>query len=61
MGDFSEIMRRGKRMFDMKRKGGSWERCEECDVRDICYPYLDEKDEVWVLCDECMSEFVKDE
>jgi hypothetical protein len=61
MSDFGDIMRRGRKMFDMKSKGGTWNRCEECDTRALCYPYIDEKNEVWVLCEDCTNEFVKDE
>lgn len=61
MSSFNDIMKRGKRMFDMKNKGGTWDRCEECDKRALCFPYVDEKNEVWTLCEECVSEFVKDE
>lgn len=61
MSNFNDIMKRGKRMFDMKNKGGTWKRCEECDERALCFSYVDEKNEVWMLCEDCISEFVKDE
>ena len=61
MANFSDIMKRGQRNFDLKEGGGSWNRCEECDERALCYPYIDEKSEVWILCEECTNEFVRDE
>jgi len=61
MSDFSSILKRGKRIFDMKDKGGEWQRCEECDEMLKCYPYKDEKCEVWMLCEDCSKEFIKDE
>ena len=45
MADFSDILKRGKRMFDLKDKGGKWDRCEECGKRKLCFPYDDDKDE----------------
>jgi len=61
MSDFGSILKRGRKMFDMKEKGGSWQRCEECDEMHKCYPYVDERGHVWMLCEECVTEFVKDE
>jgi len=61
MSDFGSILRRGRKMFDLKEKGGTWQRCEECDEMRECYPYVDEKNEVWMLCEECTKIFVKDE
>lgn len=61
MSSFADIMRRAKKMFKMKDGGGEWLRCEECDERRLCYPYADEKDEVWMLCEACASLFVKDD
>lgn len=61
MSDFGTILKRGRKMFDLKDKGGTWQRCEECDEMLECYPYVDEKTEVWMLCENCTKEFVKDE
>ena len=61
MSSFGDILRRGRKMFKMKNTGGEWQRCEECDERAKCYPYVDEKQQVWMLCEECASVFVKDD
>lgn len=61
MGDFGSIMRRGRKMFDMKDKGGTWERCEECNKRALLYKYYDSEDQVWLLCEECITIYTKEE
>ena len=62
MADFADLLKRGRRMFDMKNKSGSkWFKCEECGERRFCYPYDDDKDETWYLCEQCANLFVKDE
>jgi len=61
MSDFGSILRRGRRMFDMKNRGGDWGRCEECDDRKIIFPYEDEENQIWMLCEQCMETFIKDE
>lgn len=59
--NFGDILRRGRKMHDLKEKGGEWGRCEECDERAICYPYVDERKQIWMLCEECATIFVKDD
>lgn len=61
MSDFGNILKRGRRMYDMKDQGGDWGRCEECDERRILFPYDDEEKQTWMLCEQCIAIFVKDE
>ena len=61
MTDFGNILKRGRKMFDLKKKGGEWGRCEECDERAQLFPYSDEEKEVWLLCEICATSFVKEE
>lgn len=61
MANFSDIMKHGKRMFDIKNKGGKWNKCEECGERRTCFIYDDDKEETWLLCEECANSFVKEE
>jgi len=61
MTDFADLLKRGRRMFDMKNKGGKWFNCEECGERRLCFAYDDDKEETWFLCEECASVFIKDE
>lgn len=63
MADFGNILRRGKRRFEVKNKSSNstWGRCEACEMRTKVFPYNDEKKEVWLLCEECTNLFIKDE
>jgi len=61
MSDFGNILRRGRRMFDMKNEGGIWGRCEECDERALLFSYIDDEKETWKLCEICATDFVKEE
>lgn len=61
MSGFGSILKRGRKMFNIKDAGGKWQRCEECDEMRKCFNYVDEREEIWVICEECMKEFVKDE
>lgn len=60
MSDFSNILKRGRKIFEIKDGGGVWERCEECGERLLCFPYKDVEDETWLLCEECTTIFVKE-
>lgn len=59
--DFGNILKRGRKIFNTKDKGGVWGRCEECDERALVYPYNDAEKQVWQLCEECISIMIKDE
>jgi len=61
MSDFGNILKRGRKMFNTKKNGGKWGRCEECDERALLFPYKDVEKEVWMLCEVCAAEFVKEE
>ena len=61
MADFSSILKRGKKSFDAKAKGGKWGKCDECTERRLLFPYHDAEDEVWDVCEECMNTFIKEE
>jgi hypothetical protein len=58
---FSDVLRRGKRIFGVKDKGGKWGRCEECDERALLYPYDDKEGQVWMLCEYCLEILAKDD
>lgn len=58
--DFSKILDRGKKMFDVTHKGGKWNVCEECNKRKLCYAYLDVEGEIWWLCEVCTQLFIKE-
>lgn len=60
MTDFGNILRRGRRNYNIKKTSNGWGRCESCDERRQLYPY-DTKDQVWMLCEECSDVFVKEE
>ena len=61
MTGFSDILKRGRKIFDMKDTGGKWNRCEECGERRLCFDYSDCQNEIWVLCEQCTNTFVKEE
>jgi len=59
--DFGNIVNRGKKAYQTKKDGGEWGRCEECGERRVLFPYIDSEDQVWLVCDECVDFFIKDE
>jgi len=61
MSGFGNILRRGKKIFVTKDKGGKYGRCEECNARDLLYKYFDEEKIVWMLCETCVTIFTNDE
>lgn len=61
MTGFGTIVERAKRRFGIKSTRGKWGRCEECEERSILYPFDDDKNQVWMLCEDCSNLFVKDE
>ena len=61
MTDFGTIIGRARRRFSIKSTKGHWGRCEECDGRSFLYPFDDEKNQIWMLCEYCSNLFVKDE
>ena len=61
MGDFGSIMRRGRKMFEMKDNGGKWGACEECNKRRLLFKYYDSEEELWMLCEECITTYTKED
>lgn len=61
MSGFSDILKQGKKRFEVKSDHGSWGRCEYCDERHLLHSYHDNKNEIWKLCDQCTDFFVKEE
>ena len=59
--NFSNILRQGKRRFEIKNKQGQWGRCEACDNREFLFPYNGDKNDNWMVCSACLEGFVKDE
>lgn len=57
---FADIMKRGKKQFQVKEQRGEWGRCEYCDERKLLFPYKDNKNEAWQLCELCSSMFIKE-
>lgn len=61
MSDFNDILKRGKRVFDLKDKGGTWGRCEDCGKRSPLFPFEDSDGEIWMFCETCLLDFIKEE
>jgi len=61
MSGFGSILKKGKKLFNTKDKGGEWGRCEECNARAILYKYFDEEKQMWMLCEQCITIFTNDE
>jgi hypothetical protein len=61
MSDFIDILKRGKKVFNTKNSIGVYGRCEECNARAVLYKYQDEEGQIWLLCEQCISTFAKDE
>jgi hypothetical protein len=61
MSDFGSILKRGRKIFNTKNSGGKFDRCEECNARALVYKYLDEENQEWLLCEQCLNTFTKDE
>jgi len=59
--NFSNILKQGKRRFEVKSKSCKWDRCESCDSRELLFPYTGNKSDTWMLCSNCIETFVKDE
>jgi len=61
MTDFGNILRHGKLRQILKDQRGIWDKCEYCEKRRLLYEYIDNKKEKWMLCSECLNDFIKDE
>jgi len=61
MVDFGSILGKGKKLFGIKSSGGIYGRCEDCNARAYLFKYVDESNEIWLLCEPCVTSFVKDE
>jgi hypothetical protein len=61
MGDFGDILRRGRLRQKIKAKRGIWGSCDYCEKRKLLFEYKDVKGEKWMLCSSCVNEFIKDE
>jgi hypothetical protein len=61
MSDFGNILKRGRKIFNTKNSGGVWGRCEECNARAFLFKYVDEENQTWLLCEQCINTFTKDE
>jgi len=59
--DFNKILKRGKRVFKTKDKRGHWGRCEECFEMSELYLFIDDQDEEWQFCENCISYYSKEE
>lgn len=58
---FVDILKKGKRQFQIKDQRGSWGKCEYCDTRQLLFQYTDDKNELWHLCGDCTGLFIKEE
>lgn len=59
--NFSKILKKGKRIFNVKSNiRGQWNKCEACERRQIVYSYIVNNDK-WLVCDDCLKNFIKDE
>ena len=61
MADFADILKHGKKRFQIKDGKGKWGKCDYCDDRHLLFPYHDSKKELWLLCDDCANIFIKEE
>ena len=61
MASFGDILKQGRKRFETKNSLGGWGKCESCDERKYLFPYRDEKNEKWTLCDGCSDMFIKEE
>lgn len=60
--NFNDIMSRGKKKFVVKDTSKSkWGKCEYCEERRKLHPYNDSHDEPWMLCEQCIEIFIKEE
>ena len=58
---FNNILERGIRRHKVKDILGKWGVCEYCDARRHLFQYRDNKDSIWMLCNDCCNAFIKDE
>lgn len=59
---FGDILKKGKKQFEIKEQRGFWGRCEYCDQRKLLFPYKEPaNNSSWNLCDVCSDLFVKEE
>lgn len=58
--DFGKLLDRGRKRHQIKSRKSEWGRCEQCDERAPLYPYYDDKQQVWMLCESC-SDVLADE
>jgi len=61
MANFADILKHGKKRFQVKSKKSKWGKCDYCDDRYLLFLYRDSKNEIWMLCDECADTFIKEE
>ena len=61
MSNFSDILKKGKKQFQVKDQLGKWGRCDYCDERRLLFTYSDSKSEFWYLCESCSDVFIKEE
>jgi hypothetical protein len=61
MGNFGDILKRGKKLFDIKSRDGKFDRCEECNARAPVYKYIDEEEQNWMLCETCIKDYIKED
>jgi hypothetical protein len=48
-------------MFEMKDQGGTWSSCEECGKRRLLFKYYDFEKELWMLCEDCIATYTKED
>ncbi len=60
MVGFADILKNGKKRFEVKNKKGKWDLCEYCDKRHLLFPFRDSKKELWLLCDNCTNIFIEE-
>lgn len=58
--NFSKILNRGKKAYRTISEKSEWGKCEECGARKLLFPFKDKEGEVWMLCEMCVNEFVKE-
>lgn len=58
---FGKLIGKARRRYQTKSRGGKYGRCEQCDERLPLYEYIDERKNVWMLCESCSDVFTDGE
>ena len=60
MANFGDILRKGRKVFNLKDSGGQYGRCEECGEYRLLYDFIDKEKEKWKLCETCSKDLIEE-